>query len=179
MDGGWHYFQSDDPGPLTSKGELVNIAPGIYRAQNVDGGSSENYLPWSRTTLRTMSLLCEENYGEVRFANRMLNENEEVPENETTLHNNASREAINSVMNPNCVESQKDFRVALILVTRDGYANDALMSGLHALALYHEGEHIGVPTTDMPGYTAQIISGSLRYASRNTATFRLDIPPFD
>jgi hypothetical protein len=126
-----------------------------------------------------MSLQCEEEYGEVRFANKVLTQGAEVPEGETTLHNNASRETINGVMNPSCVASQKDFRVALVVVTRDGYASDALMSGLHALALYHEGDSVGVPTIDMPGYYPLVQSGSLRYASRSTATFRLDIPPFD
>ena len=172
----FHYFQSDDSGPLSDGGSLVPDGPGFYKQVSDDG--DKNFTQFNRLTLRSMSLLCENEFGQVRIANRRLSPNERVPESETSLLTNATLETDYGPMNPSCASSQKDFRIAFVVMSDEEYANDAFMSAMHSFAVYHEGNYAGEDINYIP-YVTGFQSGSLRWATGSRATFQTQLPPFD
>jgi hypothetical protein len=123
-----------------------------------------------------MSLLCENEFTPVRFAKRFLSRGEIISESETTLATDALLTDLYGPMNPSCLTSQKEFNLAFVVISDREFASEALMSGIEALAKYHEGNSAGYLISGDFLHTT-VVSGSLGWATDNRATFSNILPP--
>jgi hypothetical protein len=173
---GAHYYASDDPGPLTVDGRIVEISPGLFKQENPNNSTRRNYRQFNKLTLRFMSLLCPADFGQTRTAFTRLRSGEEITAAQTLLLDDTVLTDRLGSMSPSCIESRKNFRVVFVLVTQEGFASDALISGINALAVYHEGDFPGELINGIQYISDFDVAGSLKWASRGLADFETSLP---